>query len=299
MTIGRVLVTKQQPAEPNNFWCWLGSPPDAPPPNVEIGSLLIAEDEARERSIIGMVDSLQHTSATPDFIFDYYGSGYGNPTITPPTQPALIRLAKLRVLCRQPQEAKPPDGRWRVRYGTADDVALMAERIPEDYRILVGFVRMASDDAKVNNWMPLYAYAEFLLGPEAAHLNVSGVSGLATKSSYGIFLAYSVLAWAQRAGESVAVVAFNVKREDFLRLHRLPQSWNMFDQWVTDWAQPIGGQALEIEYRRCGGKLNCKAWILSRCKRPFGISPTKATKLLKACHFHLEVFNYILTDFEI
>lgn len=64
MTIGRVLVTKQQPAEPNNFWCWLGSPPGAPPPNVEIGSLLVAEDEASQRSIIGMVDSLQHTSAT-------------------------------------------------------------------------------------------------------------------------------------------------------------------------------------------------------------------------------------------
>lgn len=103
---------------------------------------------------------------------------------------------------------------------------------------------MASDDVNVNNWMPLYAHAEFLLGPEAAHLNVSGVSRLATKSSYAIFLAYSVLAWAQCARESVAVVAFNVKREDFLRVHKLPQSWHMFGQWVTDWAQPIGGQAL-------------------------------------------------------
>ena len=244
MTIGRVLVTKQQPAEPNNFWCWLGAAPNSPPPNVEIGSLLVTEDETGQRRIMGMVDNLQHTSATPDFIFDYYGSGYGNPTILPPTQPALIRLAKLRVLYREPQEAKPPDGRWRVRYGTASDLELMAQRIQENRRIVAGFVRMSTDEANPNNWMPLYAHADFLLGPEAAHLNISGTSGLATKSSYAIFLAYSVLAWARRVQEPVAVVMFNVKREDFLRLHMLPDSWNTFEQWVDGWAQPIGGLQL-------------------------------------------------------
>jgi len=242
--IGRVLVTKQQPAEPNNFWCWLGTRPGGPQPNVEIGSLLVAEDDTGQRRIIGMVDALQHTSATPDFIFDYYGSGYGDPTITPPTQPALIRLAKIRALYREPQEAKPPDGRWRVRYGNANDVSLMAQRIPQDCRILAGFVRMGNDNVNPNNWMPLYAHSEFLMGPESAHLNISGISGLATKTSYAIFLAYSILAWARLKQEPVAVVAFNVKREDFLHLHMLPPDWPTFQQWATNWAQPIGGQRL-------------------------------------------------------
>src|SRR5947208_7927581 len=35
---------------------------------------------------------------------------------------------------------------------------------------------------------PDYLDADFLLGPEAAHLNISGVSGLATKTSAAEFL---------------------------------------------------------------------------------------------------------------
>ena len=35
---------------------------------------------------------------------------------------------------------------------------------------------------------PVYLDADFLLGPEAAHLNITGVSGLATKTSAVEFL---------------------------------------------------------------------------------------------------------------
>lgn len=249
MPIGRVVITKSQPAETNSFYCWLGNAPNEPEPNIEIGSLLVAENETQTRRIIGMVESIQHTSATPDFVFEYYGSGYGNPSVVPPTQSAVIRLAKLRVLYREPQEARPPDGRWDVRYGTANDVELIAQRIPENCRILAGFVRMGTDDSNPDNWMPVYAHAEFLLGPEAAHLNISGVSGMATKSSYAIFLAYSILSWAQANEEPTAVVAFNVKRRDFLRLHQLPQSWEDFEAWLPNWAASIGGDGLASRVR--------------------------------------------------
>src|SRR5256886_11906551 len=39
---------------------------------------------------------------------------------------------------------------------------------------------------------PVYVDADFLLGPEAAHLNISGVSGLATKTSAVEFLLSSI-----------------------------------------------------------------------------------------------------------
>ena len=39
---------------------------------------------------------------------------------------------------------------------------------------------------------PVYLDCDFLLGPEAAHLNISGVSGLATKTSAVEFLLTSV-----------------------------------------------------------------------------------------------------------
>lgn len=34
--------------------------------------------------------------------------------------------------------------------------------------------------------------AQFILGPEGAHLNISGISGLAAKTSYAMFLMKSI-----------------------------------------------------------------------------------------------------------
>lgn len=36
--------------------------------------------------------------------------------------------------------------------------------------------------------LPVYLNPDFLIGPEGAHLNVSGISGLASKTSYAMFL---------------------------------------------------------------------------------------------------------------
>ena len=41
---------------------------------------------------------------------------------------------------------------------------------------------------------PIYLDADFLLGPEAAHLNITGVSGLATKTSAVEWLLASIFA---------------------------------------------------------------------------------------------------------
>jgi hypothetical protein len=56
--------------------------------------------------------------------------------------------------------------------------------------------------------------ADFLLGPEAAHLNISGVSGLATKTSAVEFLLSSIFQHFPAHKGRVAAVCFNVKGPD-------------------------------------------------------------------------------------
>jgi hypothetical protein len=240
MVIGRVLITQREPAKPYEFWCWLKNDPSL---QVEVGTVLVAEGDNGEKAL-ALVEDMQSTSAASDHLLEFYGSGYGNPNIDPPTRPALIRLAKLRVLYREPSTASPPTGRWQVRFAQAADVTLLAQRIPPQYRILVGFLPVGSDQADPASWLPVFAHAQFLLGPEGAHVNITGATGLATKSSYALFLSYAVLAWSQAVGEQTAVVLFNVKRRDFLSLHELPQDWNAADQWIQQWAQRIGEPAL-------------------------------------------------------
>src|SRR5204863_246798 len=67
---------------------------------------------------------------------------------------------------------------------------------------------------------PVYLDADFLLGPEAAHLNISGVSGLATKTSAVEFLLASIFQHFPAHKGRVAALCFNVKGPDLCFLDR-------------------------------------------------------------------------------
>jgi len=56
----------------------------------------------------------------------------------------------------------------------------------------------------------------YLLGPEGAHLNITGISGLATKTSYLMFLLKVIQE--KLEDENVAFVVFNVKEKDLLHI---------------------------------------------------------------------------------
>jgi DNA helicase HerA-like ATPase len=66
----------------------------------------------------------------------------------------------------------------------------------------------------------LYVNLEFLDGRRGAHVNISGISGVATKTSYATFLLYSVFTSGVLGAEAANTKAlvFNVKGEDLLFL---------------------------------------------------------------------------------
>ncbi|HEY8172677.1 MAG TPA: ATP-binding protein, partial [Dehalococcoidia bacterium] len=69
---------------------------------------------------------------------------------------------------------------------------------------------------------PVYGNLEFLDGTRGAHMNISGVSGVATKTSYALFLLYSLFhseVLGAQASNTKAIV-FNVKGEDLLWLDK-------------------------------------------------------------------------------
>ncbi len=68
--------------------------------------------------------------------------------------------------------------------------------------------------------LPLYANLEFLEGTRGAHVNISGISGVATKTTYATFLLYALFnsdALGDEAHNTRALI-FNVKGEDLLFL---------------------------------------------------------------------------------
>ena len=68
--------------------------------------------------------------------------------------------------------------------------------------------------------------SKFIIGPEGAHLNISGISGLASKTSYAMFLLKAIQeSYLKKQDDededSVAFVLFNVKGKDLLAIDQL------------------------------------------------------------------------------
>ena len=75
---------------------------------------------------------------------------------------------------------------------------------------------------------PVYADMRFVDGRSGGHVSISGISGVATKTSYALFLLYQLLETdggmdllgGRAARESVRALVFNTKGEDLLHLDR-------------------------------------------------------------------------------
>ena len=80
---------------------------------------------------------------------------------------------------------------------------------------------------------PIYLDADFLLGPESAHLNITGVSGLATKTSAVQWLLSSIFAHFPASKGTVAALCFNVKGPDLVFLDQ-PTELNEEDRRLYD-----------------------------------------------------------------
>jgi DNA helicase HerA-like ATPase len=67
---------------------------------------------------------------------------------------------------------------------------------------------------------PLFANLDFLDGSRGAHVNISGISGVATKTSYATFLLHSLFRSGALGGDAANThaIVFNVKGEDLLFL---------------------------------------------------------------------------------
>ena len=104
-----------------------------------------------------------------------------------------------------------PGGRVRRAAGEDRDRALSFDRM--DRRLPLGLGR---------DGQALFANLDFLDGTRGAHVNISGVSGVATKTSYATFLLHALFnggVLGREAANSKALI-FNVKGEDLLFLDR-------------------------------------------------------------------------------
>ncbi len=89
---------------------------------------------------------------------------------------------------------------------------------------------------------PMYVDFSFLNGKKGGHVNISGISGVATKTSYALFLLYMLLETAEgrqmlgTAAPSTRALVFCVKGEDLLQLDRLNNRFGDHPEAREGWA---------------------------------------------------------------
>ena len=213
--LGRVVATERRPNTPHEFHFWTAL--DAP---VGIGTIVRVVGshpvEGQIPTVYGViVEGLSYTDLlTP--LHDVLGyDGEPGAAAFAPTDRTEIRLYSAAVLRQLPEEPLQPVPMGEVFLADDADVAValrMDSYLAAGTGIPIGLYRSGRMES------PVYLDAEFLLGPEAAHLNITGVSGLATKTSAVEWLLSSIFAHFPEEKGTVAAICFNVKGPDLMYL---------------------------------------------------------------------------------
>jgi uncharacterized protein len=199
--VGRVIGT--EPATPLEFWVGV-----ADGAYLQLDDVVVVDrvlPDGQRLSISGVVSQVRarHEGARLDSDVFLVAEG---------VLPAVVSEAAQVLATRfEPEVFVPPLPGEPVRkaVGAERDAALLFSQMPA--RLPAGLSR---DDE------PFYLDLEFVDGSRGAHVNISGVSGVATKTSYATFLLYSLFHSGVLGAEAANTKAliFNVKGEDLLFL---------------------------------------------------------------------------------
>ncbi|MEF2276925.1 ATP-binding protein [Deinococcus sp. YIM 134068] len=131
--------------------------------------------------------------------------------------PASVSYAARVLVTRvDPEDFIPPQPGDEVRQARGEALALALSADKMDYSFPGGLLA----DGQV-----LPVNYGFVNGEQGGHINISGISGVATKTSYALFLLHSIfrsgLLTQRGEGHTTRALIFNVKGEDLLFLDRL------------------------------------------------------------------------------
>src|SRR5439155_19635229 len=130
-----------------------------------------------------------------------------------PTVRQEIRLWTAAVLRQEPEEPLQPVPLGAVYLASDADVA-QALRMDAYLTGAQPTGIPVGPDTAAGHEAPVYLDADFLLGPEAAHLNISEASGLATKTTPVEFLLASIFQHFTAHKRRLAALCFNVQGPD-------------------------------------------------------------------------------------
>jgi hypothetical protein len=220
--IGKISATLQTPSSSDEFTFWLGKEEVVAPFD------MVAANNANKSTTVGVIKDIQHITDSQNHIANYVSHDFGDVELEPMTERLGTVFVSTEVMNNDKEIYMPLQDGQKVRFASEDEIrqALGIDSIPKERQIPTGYLQQSNGTI-----IPVSLDSGFLIGPEGAHLNVSGISGLATKTSFIMFLLQSIMQ--TESSKKTAIILFNVKGDDLLYIDKLDK--NSSDKNRDDW----------------------------------------------------------------
>jgi hypothetical protein len=221
--IGKTSSTFRQPNTTYEFHFWIK-------PGVRLNPLdfVVAEQVDGSRTL-GQIEEIFAYTDADSHLTNYIGSEFGDPNVATYSERVSTMVARAKVVRNirtddQEEIYMPVPTDHRAYFATSDDIQASFEFNKKE-GIPAGVIEQ-SNGLK----LPVYLAPQYILGPEGAHVNVTGISGLATKTSYLMFLIGAIY----QQVKDVSVLIFNVKHSDLLHIHETNAPPSERDQTIYE-----------------------------------------------------------------
>lgn len=210
--IGKIIATEKVPTTVDYFYFWTDKQLIIKPFDV------IKVSHLNDSITFGVVEEISHLTDGASFLASFISSDFGEIEAKSYTNRIGMNYIKAKVLGNTKNIYTPVLDGSTVELACTEDVtkALGLENIKNP--LPCGIIEMYEGDDRIT--IPVNFNSHFLIGPEGAHLNISGISGLASKTSYAMFLLKNIQEryLKEVKDESVAFVFLNVKGRDLLAI---------------------------------------------------------------------------------
>jgi len=220
--IGKVLATEKSPTTMDSFCFWTQS-------NIKLNAFDVVKAAHLDGSYTyGVVEQISHITDSSSFLSNFISNDFGEPTTNATTLRLGMNYVKVAVTFNDHKVNGIPHGIYNpllndsnVYLATADEITYALGLKEDDNSIVCGQIKMYEGSTEDVVTLPVPLNSKFLIGPEGAHLNISGISGLAAKTSYAMFLLKAIQDYkSKRSEDNVAFVIFNVKGKDLMAIDK-------------------------------------------------------------------------------
>lgn len=213
-TIGKIIATEKQPSTIEYFTFWTKANLKLKPFDV------VVVEHIQSSKTFGVVEEISHMTDSPSALAGYISSDFGDVKSNSYTERIGMNYVKCKVVGNDHDIYIPVQEGKRVSLASEEEIKMALGLDNMKNPIPAGYIKMYEGNNK--QILPVNFNSHFLIGPEGAHLNISGISGLASKTSYAMFLMKAIQDVAMRDNkESVAFIMMNVKGTDLLKIDQM------------------------------------------------------------------------------